>query len=91
MAHKKPKLEQMGRKVFGLPQTDDLAEQTICAIEQLYHSLGLETQLTEYDTDKATAIDMIVQQLEQHGMIQLGENNSIDLAKSRAILNDAIA
>lgn len=88
---KRAKLEQMGRNVFALEAGADLAERTIAAIEAFYHSLDVATQLTEHGGDKAKAIDALVAQLEQHGMVQLGENQAIDLATSRAILEQAVA
>ena len=90
-AVKKAKLEQMGKNVFGLEQTDDLAEQTIQAIEAFYHSLEVATQLTEHGDDKAAAIDNIIGKLEAHGMVALGENQAITLKESREILEHAVA
>ena len=90
-AVKKAKLEQMGKNVFGLAQTDDLAEQTIQAIEAFYHSLEVATQLTEHGDDKAAAIDNIIGKLEAHGMVALGENQAITLKESREILEHAVA
>ena len=90
-AVKKAKLEQMGKNVFGLAQSDDLAEQTIAAIEAFYHSLDVATELTEHGDDKAAAIDNIIGKLESHGMIALGENQAITLKESREILEQAVA
>ncbi|TMP68422.1 NADH-dependent alcohol dehydrogenase [Pseudoalteromonas sp. S1609] len=90
-AVKKAKLEQMGKNVFGLAQTDDLAEQTIQAIEAFYHSLNVATELTEHGDDKAAAIDNIIGKLEAHGMVALGENQAITLKESREILEQAVA
>ncbi|MBB1385348.1 iron-containing alcohol dehydrogenase [Pseudoalteromonas sp. SG45-5] len=90
-AVKKAKLEQMGKNVFGLEQSDDLAEQTIAAIEAFYHSLDVATVLTEHGDDKAAAIDNIIGKLEAHGMIALGENQAITLKESREILEQAVA
>ena len=88
---KRGKLEQMGRNVFGLESNDHLAEQTIDAIESFYDNLGVATQLTEHNAEKSEAINAIVQQLEQHGMTALGENQSITLKESRDILESAVA
>ena len=88
---KKAKLEQMGKNVFGLAQSDDLAEQTIQAIEAFYHSLDVATVLTEQGDDKAAAIDNIIGKLEAHGMLALGENQAITLKESREILEQAVA
>ncbi|MET6757716.1 iron-containing alcohol dehydrogenase [Pseudoalteromonas sp. NCIMB_1079] len=90
-AVKKAKLEQMGKNVFGLEQSEDLAEQTIQAIEAFYHSLDVATQLTEHGDDKAAAIDNIIGKLEAHGMVALGENQAITLKESREILEQAVA
>lgn len=87
---KRAKLEQMGKNVFGLEASDDLAERTIIAIETFYHSLNSPTELTEHGDDKASAIDTIIKQLEAHGMVALGENQAITLDVSRAILEDAV-
>ncbi|MCL9779856.1 iron-containing alcohol dehydrogenase [Vibrio sp. S4M6] len=88
---KRAKLEQLGKNVFSLEGGDDLAERTIDAIEALYHSLNVETQLTNYGSDKPKAIDQVVEQLEEHQMIALGENQAITLVESRKILEHAIA
>jgi len=87
---KKAKLEQMGKNVFGLEQSDDLAEQTIDAIEAFYHSLDVATQLTEHGDDKAAAVENVLAKLEAHGMVALGENQAITLKQSREILEKAI-
>ncbi|MDN3682852.1 iron-containing alcohol dehydrogenase [Vibrio tapetis subsp. quintayensis] len=89
--HKRPKLEQMGKNVFGLEAGADLAERTIDAIEAFYVSLDVPVKLTDYGTDKTAAVDSVVAQLEKHGMVVLGENQSIDLKASREILEQAIA
>jgi NADP-dependent alcohol dehydrogenase len=88
---KQAKLEQMGKNVFGLTDSDDLAEQTIIAIENFYQSLGVSTQFAEYQDGKQAAVDSVVGQLEQHGMVALGENQAITLAQVRKILDLAIA
>jgi NADP-dependent alcohol dehydrogenase len=47
--------------------------------------------LTEYEGDRAQAINDIMQQLELHGAVQLGENQAITLTESRAILEKSVA
>jgi NADP-dependent alcohol dehydrogenase len=91
MAVKRGKLEQMGVNVFGLESSEDLAERTITAIEAFYHSLNVATQLTEHGSDKTAAIDAIIQQLESHNMVALGEHQAITLKESREILEMAVA
>ncbi|MEO1228231.1 MAG: iron-containing alcohol dehydrogenase [Myxococcota bacterium] len=90
LASKRPKLEQMGKNVFGLEDGADLAERTVDAIEAFFQSLDVATQLTEHGGDKAEAVDTIVVQLEKHGMKALGENKAITLDVSREILEHAV-
>ncbi|MEZ9177100.1 iron-containing alcohol dehydrogenase [Vibrio kanaloae] len=87
---KRGKLEQMGRNVFNLEAGTDLAERTIDAIEVFYHSLDVATMFDGYETNKETAIDNVVAQLESHGYLELGENKAITSAKTREILESAI-
>ena len=91
MPVKQAKLEQMGRNVFGLQQSESLGYDTVDKIEAFYHSLELETKLNDYGTDKASAIDDIMNALEKHGAKALGENQAIGLEQSREILEDAVA
>ncbi|MGY5689605.1 iron-containing alcohol dehydrogenase [Vibrio chemaguriensis] len=91
MQFKRPKLEQMGRNVFGLEAGDDLAERTIEAIEAFYHQLDVATKLENYGESREQAIDAIIEQLNKHGMTVLGENQAITLERSREILELALA
>lgn len=91
MQFKRPKLEQMGRNVFGLEAGDDLAERTIEAIEAFYHQLDVATKLENYGESREQAIGAIIEQLNKHGMTVLGENQTITLERSREILELAVA
>ncbi len=91
LSNKKATLEQLGRNVFGLTESNDLALITIEAMESFYQSFGIKTQLIEHDTDKSTAVRDVLAKLEEHGQMQLGENGSITLSQSKAILESAIA
>ncbi|WP_428776426.1 iron-containing alcohol dehydrogenase [Vibrio sp.] len=88
---RRAKLEQMGRNVFNLAESDTLAEQTIDAIEAFYHSLGVATQLTEHSESSSEAVENVLKQLEQHGMVSIGVGQAITLDESRSILQAAIA
>ncbi|OEE79640.1 iron-containing alcohol dehydrogenase [Vibrio ordalii] len=90
LENKRAKLEQMGKNVFGLNQTSDLALRTIDAIEAFYHSLNVPTQFADHNSSKQAAIDAVIAQLNAHGMLVLGEQQAITLEKSRAILEQAI-
>ncbi len=83
---KRAKLEQMGRNVFGLPSTPDLAEKTIDAIEEFYHQLGMPTTFADHGMSTSDAIDTVINQLQAHGMVAIGEKQSITPEVSRQIL-----
>ncbi|MDR9826675.1 iron-containing alcohol dehydrogenase [Vibrio sp. FNV 38] len=87
---KRAKLEQMGVNVFGLEKTADLAERTIDSMEVFYHHLEVETVFKDHGTDKETAVKKVLEQLEHHGMVALGENQAISLQTSKDILLQAI-
>ena len=91
LATKRAKLEQMGRNVFALEAGDDLALRTIDAIEEFYHSLDVATQLTEHGDDKAAAVEAVLKQLKNHGMLAIGEHGAITPKQSQEILEHAIA
>lgn len=90
LENKRAKLEQMGKNVFRLNQTSDLALRTIDAIEAFYHSLNVPTQFADHNSSKQAAIDAVIAQLNAHGMLVLGEQQAITLEKSREILEQAI-
>lgn len=90
LAAKKAKLEQMGQHVFGLPSGEDLALRTIDAIEAFYHQLGVETHFSAPNVTPEQAVEKVVNQLQAHGMVALGEHQAITLQQSREILSQAL-
>lgn len=87
---KKAKLEQMGRNVFNLTDSENLASLTINAIEDFYHQLGVETQFADHALSAEKAVDTIVEQLKAHGMVALGEKQAITPEVAREILQKAL-
>ncbi|MCA1955697.1 iron-containing alcohol dehydrogenase [Zymomonas sp.] len=84
---KKGKLLQYAKNVWHIDQGSD-DERIDAAIEKTRHffeSLGIPTHLKDYDVGKES-IDMLVKELEAHGMSQLGEHKAITPDISRAIL-----
>ncbi len=88
--HKKAKLEQLGRTVFGLEEGDELASRTIDAIEGFYHSLNVHTHFSAPQLTQDQAVELIVSQLTQHGMTALGETQQITPSVAREILKKAL-
>ena len=88
---KREKLLQYAERVWNLRDGDD--EQRIDrAIEQtraFFETLGVKTRLKDYALEQA-AVEAVLQQLEQHGMTQLGEHQDIDLLISRRVLEASL-
>ena len=90
LATKAEKLAQMGRNVFGLQDSDDIATRTIELIEGFYHSLGVATVLTEHNKDKQDAIAAVINNLKNNNMVKLGETGAVTPQVSEKILNLAV-
>lgn len=88
---KREKLLQYAERVWNVCDGDD--EQRIdAAIEQtrdFFESLGVKTRLKDYDLEQ-TAVEAVLKQLEEHGMLQLGEHQDIDLSVSRRVLEASL-
>jgi NADP-dependent alcohol dehydrogenase len=79
---KKEKLTLMGKEVFDMPHN---YEMVIEAIEYMYQSIGVPTNLSAYKTDDKV-IENITSALEKHGMTALGEKGNFTLDKVEQIL-----
>ena len=90
---KKDKLLQYARNVWNIanPDQDDdaIIEAAIKQTENFFRELGLPVSLADVELN-AAAIDPIINQLEAHNMVKLGEHGTNDLAVSRRILERAI-
>lgn len=90
LPEKAAKLAQMGRNVFNLPETDDIATRTIAAIEELYRRVGMPVRFSDCDITAPDTPAKLVKALEAHGMTALGENVNITLEVSERILTRAM-
>ncbi|WP_417509278.1 iron-containing alcohol dehydrogenase [Methylophaga sp.] len=90
-AKKSDKLLQYAQRVWGLEDgsDDDRINLAITKTRDFFERMGVKTHLTDYQIS-ADAIPAMVQQLEQHGLTQLGEHNDIDLEKSQHILQASL-
>lgn len=79
---KKQKLLQLAKEVFFVEENE---ETVIKAIENLYESIGISTNLNDYEIDDKV-IENITSALKEHGMTAIGENENITLEKSEEIL-----
>ena len=90
---KKDKLLQYARNVWNIEannnQSDDeVIEAAVVRTEDFFRDLGLPVSLADADLDDS-AIDPIIEQLEAHKMVKLGEHDKNDLTVSRRILERA--
>jgi NADP-dependent alcohol dehydrogenase len=88
---KHEKLLQYGERVWGIT-TGTADERVTAAIEKtraFFEQMGIATRLKDYGLG-AKDIDTVINQLEEHGMTQLGEQREITPAISRRILEAAL-
>jgi NADP-dependent alcohol dehydrogenase len=84
---KRDKLLQYAERVWGITKGDD-AERIDAAIAKtraFFELMQVKTRLSDYGIEKAS-ITKLVAQLEQHGMVKLGEKRDITPEISRQIL-----
>lgn len=88
---KKGKLLQYAENVWHITNgsDDEKIEQAIVKTEGFFRELGLPVRLSDVQLDN-TAIEPILAQLKEHGMVALGEHKANDLAVSERILNRAV-
>ncbi len=88
---KREKLLQYGRRVWGLQHADEerLIDDAISYTRAFFEQMGVPTRLADYGI-KAEAVDELVNKLEQHHLLTLGEHGDITLEVSRKILQAAV-
>ena len=90
-ADKLEKLAQYATRVWHITEgtTEEKADKAIAKTREFFESLGVSTHLKDYGLGEE-AIDKIVKQLEDHGMIELGEKGDITPKVAREILTRAL-
>jgi NADP-dependent alcohol dehydrogenase len=88
---KREKLLQYGRRVWNLQHADEerLIDEAISHTRAFFEQMGVPTRLADYGI-KAEAVDELVDKLEQHQLLKLGEHGDITLSVSRKILQAAV-
>lgn len=84
---KQAKLLQYAERVWGIVAGED-SERVAAAIEKtrdFFERMQVKTRLSDYGIDQSS-IPKLVAQLEQHGMVKLGEKKDITPEISRTIL-----
>jgi len=90
-AAKHDKLVQYAQRVWHITEGSDaeMIDQAIAKTEAFFVSMGMPTRLSDVDLGESH-IDELISQLEVHGMVALGENQTTTLDVSRDILNTAL-
>lgn len=83
---KRGKLLQYAERVWGLRDGDDdqRIDQAIARTRQFFEALDVPTRLSDYGIGRA-AIPALIEQLQRHGMITLGEHGNLGLDGSRQV------
>lgn len=90
-ADKHKKLLQYAERVWNITTGSDTQkiEQAIAKTEAFFNAMNVPTRLSDVNVD-ASKIDILIQRLEQHGMVKLGEHQKITLDVSREIYTQAL-
>ena len=85
---KKEKLAQFGERVFKVEGNtiDEKAKNAIQKMIEFYHSMGMQTKLSEHTPEFAKTADFIVDRFEKRGWKALGEKQNITPEKVREIV-----
>ena len=87
---KKEKLAQYGKRIFHLHGSDDeIAEEAINKTTEFFHTMGIQTKLSEYTDKYENTAAFIGDRFEKRGWIALGERQNITPEKVRKIVSDA--
>ena len=84
---KKDKLAQYGKRVWNLTgSTDEIAKKAIEKTVEFFHTMGMQTKLSENAENYEKTADFIVNRFEERGWKALGEKQNITLEKVREIV-----
>jgi NADP-dependent alcohol dehydrogenase len=75
MKLKKGKLAQYGKRIFNLTGTEDeIANEAINKTVAFFHTMGMDTKLSDYTKDFDKTANFIVNRFEERGWLGLGKN-----------------
>ena len=84
---KKAKLAQYGQRIFNLTGSEDqIAKEAINKTVAFFHTMGMQTQLSDYTKDFEKTADFIAKRFEERGWKGLGEKQNITPEKVRKIV-----
>lgn len=76
---KKGKLAQYAERVWGITEgsTEEKAEQAIVKLEEFFHSLQIQTKLSDYTQDFAGTAERVEKAFTERNWLGLGENKNL--------------
>lgn len=76
---KKGKLSQYAERVWGITEgsTEEKAEQAIVKLEEFFHSLQIQTKLSDYTQDFAGTAERVEKAFTERNWLGLGENKNL--------------
>ena len=84
---KKEKLAQYGKRIFNLSGTvDEIANEAINKTVDFFHTMGMDTKLSQYTDDYSKTVDFIVNRFDERGWKAMGERQNITLQKLKEIV-----
>ena len=84
---KKGKLAQYGKRIFNLTGSDDdVAKEAIDKTVEFFHTMGMDTKLSDYTKDFEKTADFIVKRFEERDWKALGEKQNVTLEKVKEIV-----
>ncbi len=84
---KKGKLAQYGKRVFQLTGSDEaIAHEAIAKTVAFFHTMGMDTKLSNYTNDYQKTADFIEKRFIERGWLGLGERQNITPEKVKAIV-----
>ncbi|MGB0522950.1 MAG: iron-containing alcohol dehydrogenase [Flammeovirgaceae bacterium] len=88
---KKEKLAQYAERVWGITEgsVEEKAKQAIAKTEAFFHSLNIDTHLSDYTDEYPGFAAKVSQSLTEHGLIKLGEHRDITPADAEKIVEMA--
>jgi NADP-dependent alcohol dehydrogenase len=87
LEYKKAKLELLGTQVWGLSQSESLAQQAIQKTEEFFNSLGVATKLSEHGVNAKEAAAKIYERFVERGIASVGETGSLSPDVVRAVIS----
>ena len=84
---KKGKLAQYGKRIFNLTGTEEeIANEAIKKTVDFFHTMGMDTKLSDYTKDYDKTSNFIVDRFKERGLLGLVENQNITLEKVKEIV-----